>query len=358
MKQMQHIFQPEGLSTYLSPVSASPSLQEIMDFGQYKLANPTILAKPDDVPDSHIAYNPSSIYSLFTTTGVVDVMYARVEPDRANATRSHLGNSFCRPYIVNVCDPGQPLRPFYDAMEIRGEDPSLTRINRRLPSGKIEQVWLLSVVDPIPFADKPNEVESLHTRFYAGVDLNELEHIADGPPWMKDIPICQADGPLGTELDVYGRPQPISFSGNISHVSIPDLSYLSAEVIAQAEIIDESLAPVGGSTWIGAKDVINVGLNRRILPAHRAWRTGPDGMGRHYEAVFYGHNTQTGKIVDLGVLATVDAFSGPRTVKQDETVDVSDVVFTGGGYNGTLSHMTFGISDGSLAISGLVHHKI
>jgi hypothetical protein len=172
---------------------------------------------------------------------------------------------------------------------------------------------------------------------------------------MKDIAICQADGPLGTELDVYGRPQPIAFSGNgnISHVKIPDLSYLTAEVIAGAKIIDESLAPIGGPKWIGAKDVINIGLHHRIIPAHRAWRTGPEGKGRHYECVFFGHNTRTGRIVDLGIVATADRFVGQRTVKQDETVDVADVVFTGGGYNGKLEFMTYGVSDGSIGISGL-----
>ena len=38
-------------------------------------------------------------------------------------------------------------------------------------------------------------------------------------------------------------------------------------------------------------------------------------------------------------------------VKADESVDLHDVVFSGGGYNGTLQYVSFGVRDGSIGIS-------
>ena len=323
-------------------------------FGSFALQKPSLLPKPDDVPVDHVAYNPSAIWSVLGKDGIKrDIMYVRVEPDRSDPESSHLGKSVVRPYIIDVKNPSAPLSRYDEAREYFGEDAALTRINRLVPSGKLEEVWLLSFVDARPKLDKANEVLTLCTRFYIGSDLGKLEHISDGPEWMKDIRVSKSDGPLGTEIDVYGRPQPETNSGNITHVTLASINELTQKAISEAQFINQNLLPIGSGIWGGVNDVIRVRPYQNILAAHRAWRTGDNGHGRHYESVFYSHNTQDNTIVDLGVVATAAMFP-EGVIKQDSSVDLGDVVFTGGGYNGTLDYMSFGVRDGSLGISRVI----
>jgi hypothetical protein len=279
-----------------------------------------------------------------------------VEPDRSDSLSSHLGKSVVRPYIIDPRNPDAELEPYYDAPEMVGEDPALTRVFRRLGSGAIEEVWLLSFVDPKPKIDRPNEVDTFCTRFWCGTDLAKLEHIADGPEWMKDIRIGKRMGRLGTELSIYGRPQSQPDSGNITYISIDDISLLSSEVIAEAPYIDEGLLPIGSGIWGGVNDIIRQRNGVNLLLAHRAWRDGPEGIARHYQSVMYEHDTRTNNIIDLGVFATADMFP-MGTVKDDLVADLSDVVFTGGGYNGGLKYMTFGVRDGSIGICRPVRRR-
>lgn len=332
----------------------TPNTDEIRTYGIYGLQDPSLFAKPQDVPDDHIIYNPSAIWTVHEKSGAAyDIFYARVEPSRSDSASSHLGKSVVRPYIIDPHNPGAPLTVYHGAQESTGEDAALTRIRRRLPiSGALEDIWLLSYVDPKPVPDRPNEVGTLCTRFWAGSNLAELEHIADGPEWMKDIRLAQADGPLGTELTLYGRPQTQPDSGNITHIMLADIALLTPEIIADAPYIHGNLLPIGSGVWGGVNDIVRVSAGKYVLAAHRAWRAGSNGHGRHYEAVLYGHDTTTSRIVELGVLATVKMFAG-GVVKDDSTVDLSDVVFTGGGYNGSLDIMTFGVSDGNIGIAGL-----
>ncbi len=335
----------------LEPHLFLPTEDDIATYGQYYISEPELYAEPADVPKDWVAYNPSGIWTTLDTRGnAQDIMYVRVEPDRSDPGVSHLGKAVARPYIVNPNNPTQALVPYYEAQEIPGEDPSLTRINRRLPvSGKLESVWLLGVVDAQPMPDIANEVGSLHTNFYMGESLNKLEHVATGPAWMKDIRVAAVDT-TNTELDVWGRPQTQDYSGNITHVRVGNIEELTAESIAGAPVVHDQLLPIGSGLWGGVNDAIKVSRNKYILAAHRACRAGDDGSGRHYEAVLYGHNVETQTIVDLGVLATAKSFP-PGKVKDNIDVDLHDVVFTGGAYNGRLTHLTFGVRDGTIGIA-------
>jgi len=330
--------------SFLSIDQPENSAQE---YDYCELVDPALLEAPADLARGYIAYNPSGIWTVEDRRGEHhNIMYVRQEPDRSNEISSHLGKSRVTPYLIDLSDPKTALRPYYDAEEKMGEDPALTRITRRLSNGAIQSAWLLSCVDAQPFADRPDHVESLVTRFYAGTNLDKMEHIADGPPWMKDIRVVQE--PSG-KIHIYGRPQPEAFSGNITHTTIPDISALDAETIARAPFIDESLLPIGSGTWGGVNEAFMVGHDKVVLAAHRAYRTGSDGNGRHYEAVLYGHNIRAGTIVELGILATANLFPA-GAVKADEAVDLHDVVFPGGGLNGTLKMMTFGVRDASIGI--------
>lgn len=334
----------------LKPELFTLSAQDIETYGQYTLAEPSLVAKPKDVPDDYIAYNPSGIWTIANIAKETkDIMYVHVEPDRSAPGTSHLGKAVARPYIVNPSKPSEPLVPFFDGPEVLGEDPFLTRINRRLPiTGKLESVWLLAVVDARPVAEIANKVGSLCTKFYVGSTLSTLEHVATGPAWMKDIRIAAAS-PNSTEIDIWGRPQTQPHSGNITYCRVPSIEQLTAEAIANARYIHDQLLPVGSGVWGGVNDAIKIAPNKYILAAHRAHRTGADERGRHYEAVLYGHNVETNTIVELGIIATADMFPEGK-VKDDDAVDLHDVVFTGGAYNGKLKYLTFGVRDGRIGI--------
>lgn len=321
-----------------------------MSFERYRLTDASLLKKPADISAEYIAYNPSAIWTTEDKTGKPhDIMYVRVEPDIANSKESHLGKTVSRPYIVDVNDFTRPLEPYYDAEEKIGEDPALTRINRHLANGAIENIWLLSCVDARPKAFKPNELRSLYTRFYAGKSLDTLEHVANGPLGMKDIRIAQGS-PDSTELHVYGRPRLSETNGNITHTTIASIEDLDAEVILNAPYIDERIFPSIKGVWGGINDAVQVGPNRYVLACHRAWRTSEHGV--HYEAALFGQDMRKRGVVDLGVLATSGDFPKGK-VKNNEGKDLHDVVFTGGGYNGGLDYMTFGVGDGSIGIGKL-----
>lgn len=321
------------------------------EYKQYTLTNPTLLQRPTDISDDHIAYNPSAIWTTESKSGKChDIMYVRIEPDRSCSTSSHLGKSRVRPYIVDVNDFNKPLKPYHDeAEELIGEDAALTRINRKLGNGAIEKIWLLSCVDAQPVPDKPNQVKTLHTKFYAGKKLNTLEHIADGPEWMKDIRIAQDLG--STALHIYGRPQPKDCSGNITYTTIDSIEKLNAQVISEAPFIDETLFEIGSNTWGGVNDVIaGPDPNVNILLAHSARITNESGNKVQYKSEILAHYLLEKTILRLGVLATANLFpKGP--IKADDAKDCRDVVFSGGGYNGTLQYASFGVRDGSIGIS-------
>jgi hypothetical protein len=271
-------------------------------------------------------------------------MYLRVEPKKL-----HLGNSRVIPYEVNLANPSEHLQRYEKAPIIIGEDPALTRINRRLGSGAIEKIWLLSCVDAQPFPDEPNCVQTLRTKFFAGKDLNKLEQIAEGPEWMKDIRISPVIG-SETGIHIYGRPQPMEFSGNITHTTISGIEKLNEKVISGAPFIDERLFPVGSGEWGGANDIMAINAFTNIILAHRAERTGEDLSGRHYEVVLLGHNLIEKSIVNLGVLATADFFGENWTTKAD---NVRDVAFPGGFRNGKPGYVTVGVGDGSFGLADL-----
>src|SRR4051794_34130947 len=119
-----------------------PSVAELALYGTYELENPQLFPVPDDVPEGWIAYNPSGIWT--NPADGVKFMYVRVEPNRSDASSSHLGKSVIRPYeIVDLDDPSKGLIPYGDgrAHEYVGEDPALTRVFRRLPDDTLEEVW-------------------------------------------------------------------------------------------------------------------------------------------------------------------------------------------------------------------------
>lgn len=280
-------------------------------------------------------------------------MILRVEPNRVDAVTSHLGKSVVRAYMINLQNLEVPMRPFHGATEFLGEDASLIRIRRRLPiSGKLEKAWLHSSVYVQPKPDKPYEVASFQTLFRSGTSLNNLEIVAEGPPGMKDIRNAIDADPDSSRLHVWPRPQPYSETGNVSYMSVPDLSKLTEEAIANAPLIHKDLYPEDSGVWGGVGEAWLVGNGKYVLASHQAWMTGPNNSGKCYEGLMFGHNTITKRIVELGVIAAAAMFPG-HTVKDDMTINLNNVVFPGGGHNGKPELLTFGVGDGSVGIGRL-----
>lgn len=320
--------------------------------GKYGIIVPELTGlfeEAGDLPTGYIGYNPSAIWTVRDAHGnSYDIMYERVETDHADATVSHLGKTVCRPRIVDL--KAGKLTPYYDAQEIKGEDACFMPAKRRLSNGKVQDVWYVSSVIAEAMPDRPNEVGGYHTAIRMGESLDRLELVAKGPEWMKDIRVVSAAGPLGTELDVYGRPQPRPGTGNISYVRVNDPSELNEDVIANAEIIDEALLPFGSGVWGGVNTAIQLDPSTNLLVAHRAWYTGDHNHGRHYEGVLYKHDLDARTVEEIGVFAMSGYFPSSQA-KEDESVDLHDVVFPGGGYNGSLEYMSYGLRDGRSAWS-------
>jgi hypothetical protein len=131
---------------------------------------------------------------------------------------------------------------------------------------------------------------------------------------------------------------------------------LDEQAILDAKLIDEKLFPRYGNLWGGANDVFPIDTDTNMLLGQRAWATDPDGKAVHYEVVLYEHNTKQKRIKDLGVLATADAFP-PGHVKDNVLVDLHDVVFPGGGYNGALNIVTFGVRDATIGVGIMQKHS-
>lgn len=318
----------------------------VQKYERFRLSNPTLLRKPSDIPDNYIAYNPSGIHTVESSLGEFqDIMYLRVEPKE-----QHLGKAYIIPYEVNLADQSEPLRRYEKAPIICGEDPALTRIKRKLGNGAIENIWLLSCVDVQPFADNPDCVKSLRTKFFAGKNLDNLEQIAVGPEWMKDIRIAPI---LGSEtgIHIYGRPQPMEYSGNISYTTASGIDRLNENIIRNAPFIDDNLFRIGSEEWGGANDVAAIDRYTNLVLAHRAKRIGADLSGRHYEIVLLEHDLARKRIKNLGVLATADSFGKKRTAKADH---LNDVAFPGGFHNSRAGGiLTSGVGDGEIAVANL-----
>ena len=311
------------------------------------LSDPTLLPRPKDIAEGMIAYNPSRPIEYTDEKGRnYNIMYARHEPEI-----NHLGNSYIKPYLYNIDDINQPLEQFDGGIEVRGEDPAVTRIQHRLASGAFTNLWILSCVHINTNPKQPDKVDSIHTEFYAGEYLSKMDKIAEGPKNMKDIRLVQRCD--STEIDVYGRPQTQAYSGNVTHTAIPRIENLRPEIIAAAPYIDDNLYKIGSGEWGGINDGISLGDGRVLLLAHRAMCVGGENcLDRRYIGELLIHDVNKKVIKKIGDLALADDFKRDRFIKENAGGGLRDVVFPGGFRvsNGQLTQMSCGVSDGSIGI--------
>ena len=311
------------------------------------LSDPTLLPRPKDIAEGMIAYNPSRPIEYTDEKGRdYNIMYARHEPET-----NHLGNSFIKPYLYDINDINQPLEQYNGGIEIRGEDPAITRIQHRLANGAFTNLWVLSCVHIDMNPELTGKVNSIHTEFYAGEYLSKMDKIAEGPKNMKDIRLVQRRD--SSEIDIYGRPQTQSFSGNVTHTVVSGITELYPDKIAAAAYIDDNLYKIGSGEWGGINDGISLGDGRVLLLAHRAMCVGGEnGLDRKYTGELLMHDLNKQTIHKLGDLALADDFSRDRFIKENLGGGLRDVVFPGGFRisNGRLTQMSCGVSDGSIGI--------
>jgi len=292
-------------------------------FAPMELVETWVMPPPVGLPDGYVAYNPSG---LVVEDGRA-VVLLRVEP---NVT-DHLGRTRSVAYLVDLDDPAAPPVRHPSRARLPGEDPAIQRV--RTPEG--ERWWVSTVVA------RPDD------RYATGVNFATwywvVERLADLrvdlPPTamaayrMKDVRVGHV-APDSPAVVAFGRPQPDSNRGTITVVDLDSVYAMDAPTMAGARIVEPELHPFWPSqsgavlTKGAANHPVYLDDRLTLVLGHRAWRTGPDLRGRHYEAVLYGYHRQRETLTLLGTLATRSDFAAAE-VKHDY-LDLSDVVFSGG----------------------------
>ena len=157
------------------------------------------------------------------------------------------------------------------------------------------------------------------TVFFKGSSLDDLKRLKEeGPLGMKDIRLVEL---TDRKIGVYTRPQGLKgWLGQIGFVVVNSLDDLNKQVIQNAPLIN-SRFPKG--EWGGVSQAKLLPDGRILALAHRAYR---DKKGRHYFPWEFVHNTETGEIQDLGILAESANFP-PGVAK---AWDLQDVLFSAG----------------------------
>lgn len=190
------------------------------------------------------------------------------------------------------------------------EDPAVAQIGDQLVVAGVELI-----------KDIRTATVNYKTVFYTGTSLEDLKRLeVEGPLGMKDIRLVELqDGRIG----VYTRPQGINKGGlgQIGFCIIDSLADLNKQVIQDAPLINARF-PEG--EWGGANQAQLLPDGRVLVLGHRAYRD--KKKGRHYFPWAFVHDTQTGEIQDLGILAQ-SADLPPGAAK---AWDLQDVLFPAG----------------------------
>lgn len=189
------------------------------------------------------------------------------------------------------------------------QDPFVTRIKGRLILGGVQVTE-----DP----RQPGRIVHWHTLFYTGSFPAKPRLLAMGPSHMKDIRLAElADG----RVAVFTRPQgKKGGKGKIGLMVLPSLKELSGEDMLDATIYDSHFVP---GEWGGVNEVHLLKNGLLGIIGHIAYS---NRAGRHYMAMAYVHDLESGQHSPLKVIATrADFPEGPA-----KRPDLADVIFTAG----------------------------
>ena len=191
------------------------------------------------------------------------------------------------------------------------EDGFVARIGEELILGGVE-------VYPEPTEENP-EHKSYRTIFYRGKDTTSLEQFAVGPDKMKDIRLISL--PNG-KIGVFTRPQgEIGGKGKIGYMEIDILDDLKKkEILNNAEIIKNQF-PEG--EWGGVNELHLLSDGRIGVIGHIAYQ---DEKGKHYYAMAFIYNSETGDSSPIEIIATRKNFPNGKA----KSLEHDDIIFPGG----------------------------
>jgi hypothetical protein len=217
-------------------------------------------------------------------------------------------------------------------IELKLQDPFVTNISGELILGGVE-------IFPHPILEGKL---GYRTAFYRGKDVNSLKKFAVGPEFMKDIRLLEL--PQG-RIMVFTRPQgDIGGRGKIAFTIINSLEELNAEVIANAELIENQFTM---EEWGGANELhlLNNGLIGVL--GHVAYFD--EEMNRHYYAMSFSFNVETSETSQIKLIAARKNFK-PGQYKRK---DIMDVIFSGG-----INRRPSGMAELFVGVSDAEAHKI
>jgi hypothetical protein len=212
------------------------------------------------------------------------------------------------------------------------QDPFVTMISGELILGGVE-------IFPHPILEGKL---GYRTAFYRGENVSALKKFTVGPDFMKDIRLLEL--PEGRIL-VFTRPQgDIGGRGKIAFTIINSLDELNAEVIANAELLEDQFI---GEEWGGANELHL--LNNGLIGVLGHVASFDEQMDRHYYAMAFSFNAYTKEASPIKLIATRKNFK-PGEYKRK---DIMDVIFSGG-----INRHKAGMAELYVGVSDAEAHKI
>jgi len=186
----------------------------------------------------------------------------------------------------------------------------------------------------------PNGETGWRMEFYRGNATGRLRHFFTGPDKMKDIRLKQiADG----RIAVLTRPQGVvGGRGKIGFTVVDSLDHLTKEIIEAAPLFEHLFSDC---EWGGANEVHLLSNGLLGVLGHVACFDQREH--RHYYAVVFSVNPETGEASELRLIAERDDFP-PGPAKR---ADLVNVIFSGGLVRGSqgLATLYAGVSDAGAA---------
>ncbi len=199
--------------------------------------------------------------------------------------------------------------PRENTISLELQDPFFSIINGELVLGGVE----------VNFDNMGQHVLSWQTQFYRGPHINDVRHFATGPEHMKDIRLLELPS---RKILVLTRPLGLTDArAAIGYTCINNLEELNAAVIDAATLFRDQFLP---DEWGGANEAHVLTNGLVAVLGHVAYMEAGDI--RHYHAMTFALNPETGEKTPLKIIATRRDFL-PGAAKRP---DLEDVIFSGG----------------------------
>lgn len=164
------------------------------------------------------------------------------------------------------------------------------------------------------------EFESYDCRFYRGNDPEHLAYFTSGPKNMKDIRLVQMENGIG----VFSRPE-----GLVGFTVIRDITELTAEVIANAPIVDF----IDENGYGGANQCYYLESGKIGIIGHMVYpKTLSDGrVERVYINVAAVFDPETKKTIETKIIGTRRCYPASDQIRVHPTgIPLDDTAFTSG----------------------------